>query len=221
MSNSEKFQIDLFSSDNCIYAIVKGERDGESFKEEYPLLCSFVSQLQLSRGFIDSQMLERICECSAITRAYLKACSLLSYGECSVEGLCRKLCERGYSSEIARRACALAVEKGLINERDAAVRMAESCLSKLWGERRIISKLREKGFRSDALEGVKELFEEQDFHQRCVVAAQKKLGKGVLSGKEYSKAYGMLARLGYTPSQINYALKTLSNGEFDEFSDDI
>lgn len=221
MSNSStRMKIDLFSGESCIFAVISRERDGQVQREEYPLLCSFVGQLQLSRGFVDESTVEKICELSHVTRAYLKACSILTYGECSSDGLCRKLRDRGFDAEISRRACELVLEKGLINESDAAVRIAEGCLSKLWGERRIMSKLREKGFRTDSLDGVREMLAKEDLHERCLIAAKKKLGRAILSGKDYSKAYGVLARLGYSPSQINYALKTLSGGEFDEFADD-
>lgn len=219
MSNTA--EIDLLASEGCIYVIVKlQDESGRPHRIQYPMLCKFVSELQLSRGFADSEMLERIYKYSEISCAYFKACRLLGYSACSVLGLKRKLREKGFSAEASHAAVNMVCDMGLIDEESFATREAEICLGKYWGERRIISKLREKGYGNEAIQSVGDMLLFYDFNKRCLHVAKKKFGSKPLSRQDYSKAYGSLARLGYSGSQINYALKVMSNGDYDEFADD-
>lgn len=223
MSNiiSHLAEIDLLSSENFIYVIVRcPDENGKIRKTQYPMLCKYVSELQLSRGFADEYLLERIRQCSEISCAYFKACRLLGYSACSIMGLKRKLREKGFSAEASHIAVNMVCEMGLIDEEAFAMREAELCLNKYWGERRIISKLREKGFGAPAIESVRDFLLFYDFEKRCLQIAKKKFGKKPVAKEDFSKIYGSLARLGYSGSQINYALKILSGGDYDEFSDD-
>lgn len=222
MSNiiSQLAEIDLLSSENCIYVIVKIPlENGKVQKEQYPMLCKYVSELQLSRGFADEELVEKIVRYSEISCAYFKACRLLGYSACSVAGLTRKLREKGFSAEAAHVAVNMICDKGLIDEESFAIREAELCLNKYWGERRIISKLIEKGFSSDSISSVRDFLLFYDFNKRCLKVAKKKFPSPLLC-EDYSKAYGSLARLGYSGSQINYALGILSDGNYEEFEDD-
>ena len=215
-------EIDLLSSENCIYVIVKcPDENGKIRKTQYPMLCKYVSELQLSRGFANEGLIERIRECSEISCAYFKACRLLGYSACSVSGLIRKLREKGFSAEASHIAVNMICEMGLIDEATFATREAELCLDKYWGERRIIARLRQKGFGAQAIESVRDFLLFYDFEERCLHIAKKKFGKKPLPREEFSRAYGSLARLGYSGSQINYALKALSSGDYDEFADDV
>ncbi len=222
MSNllSSLAEIDLLSSENCIYVIVKiPKENGKITKTQYPMLCKFISELQLSRGFADEEMLEKISHYSEISCAYFKACRLLGYSACSVGGLRRKLREKGFSAEATHIAVNMVCDKGLIDEESFAIREAEICLSKYWGERRIVSKLLEKGFCSDSIASVRDFLLFYDFNERCLKVAKKKFPTP-LGREDYSKAYGSLARLGYSGSQINYALGILSRGNYSEFDDE-
>lgn len=215
-------EIDLLSSENCIYVIVKiPDENGKIRKTQYPMLCKYVSELQLSRGFADDELIEKIREYSEISCAYFKGCRLLGYSACSVSGLVRKLREKGFSAEASHIAVNMICEMGLIDEVSFATREAELCLDKYWGERRIIARLRQKGFGSQAIESARDFLLFYDFDKRCLHIAKKKFGRKPLPREEFSRAYGSLARLGYNGSQINYALKVLSDGDYDEFADDI
>lgn len=214
-------EIDLLSSESCIYVIVRmPDENGRTRKYEYPMLCKYVSELQLSRGFADEYLVEKIQEYSEISCAYFKACRLLGYSACSIAGLRRKLREKGFSAEASHIAVNMVCDMGLIDEEAFATREAELCLDKYWGERRIISKLREKGFGAAAISSVSDFLLFYDFNKRCLHTARKRFGKKPLGREDFSRAYGCLARLGYSGSQINYALKILSDGDYDEFSDD-
>lgn len=224
MSNiiSPLAEIDLLSSENCIYVIVRHpDENGKIRKTQYPMLCKYVSELQLSRGFADDELIERIKEYSEISCAYFKGCRLLGYSACSVNNLIFKLREKGFSAEASHVAVNMICDMGLIDENSFATREAELCLDKYWGERRIIARLRQKGFGSQAIESVRDFLLFYDFEARCLHIAKKKFGKKPLAREDFSKAYGSLARLGYNGSQINYALKVLSGGDYDEFADDI
>jgi len=215
-------EIDLLSSENCIYVIVKTvDENGKMRKVQYPMLCKYVGELQLSRGFADEELVLRIQEYSEISCAYFKACRLLGYSSCSVTGLKRKLREKGFSAEASHTAVNMVCDMGLVDEESFAIREAELCIDKYWGERRIICKLIEKGFGKDAIASVRDHLLFYDFEQRCIQAAKKKFGKRIIQRDDFSKAYGYLARLGYSSPQINSALKALSNGDYDEFDDDI
>lgn len=223
MSNiiSPRAEIDLLSSENCIYVIVKCLDENKKIrKTQYPMLCKYVSELQLSRGFADQELIEKIKEYSEISCAYFKGCRLLGYSACSVNNLIFKLRQKGFSAEAAHVAVNMICDMGLIDENSFATREAELCLDKYWGERRIIARLRQKGFGSQAIEVVRDFLLFYDFEERCLHIAKKKFGKKQLAREEFSHAYGALARLGYNGSQINYALKILSDGHYDEFSDD-
>ena len=214
-------EIDLLSSENCIYVIVRlPDEHGKPRKYQYPMLCKYVSELELSRGFADEETVAKIIEYSEISCAYFKACRLLGYSACSIIGLRRKLREKGFSAEASHIAVNMVCDMGLIDEESFAIREAEICLDKYWGERRIISKLRERGFGSAAIESARDFLLFYDFEARCLQIAKKKFGKTSLRREDFSRAYGSLARLGYSGSQINYALKVLSGGDYDEFSDD-
>lgn len=222
MSNiiSTLAEIDLLSSENCIYVIAKMPLEGGKVqRDQYPMLCKYVSDLQLSRGFADEELIAKIAHYSEISCAYFKACRLLGYSACSVAGLTRKLREKGFSAEASHVAVNMICDKGLIDEESFAIREAEICLNKYWGERRIISKLIEKGFSSDSISSVRDFLLFYDFNKRCLKVAKKKF-PSPLCREDYSKAYGSLARLGYSGSQINYALGVLSGGNYDEFEDE-
>ncbi len=96
---------------------------------------------------LDDEGLSLLAEKEGEGQALKKAVNLLSYGDNSAAGLYRKLRRHGYNRESAETAVGRMVEKGYIREEEQAYRLAVSCAThKLWGRRRILSALREKGY---------------------------------------------------------------------------
>lgn len=97
--------------------------------------------------FLDDETLAALAEAEGEIRARAKAESLLSYGDNSANGLCRKLRQRGYSQENAEAAVAEMLQKGYIREEEQAYRLAVIAANrKCWGPRRIVADLAHKGY---------------------------------------------------------------------------
>lgn len=115
-------------------------------------------------------------------RALAKAESLLSYGDNSANGLCRKLRQRGYTQENAEAAVAEMLKKGYIREEEQAYRLVLSAANrKLWGPRRIVSALAAKGYSAALVRRViakAEAEGEIDFRENAAALLEKKLGEG-------------------------------------------
>lgn len=80
-------------------------------------------------------------------RAINRAESLLAYGDNSANGLCRKLRRCGYSQQSAEAAVGRMLQKGYIREEEQAYRLVlRDANSKLWGPRRILADLLQKGY---------------------------------------------------------------------------
>lgn len=97
--------------------------------------------------YVDDEMLTAMAEAEGQMQATEKAVSLLSYGDNSCRGLYRKLRRRGYDSAAAEAAVGRMLQKGYIREEEQARRLAIACATrKLWGRRRIVAYLGEKGY---------------------------------------------------------------------------
>ena len=96
---------------------------------------------------IDEETVAALAEQEGRMKATEKAVSLLSYGDNSCRALCRKLRAKGYDRETAEAAVARMLQKGYIREEEQAHRLAVACATrKLWGRRRIVAYLAEKGY---------------------------------------------------------------------------
>ena len=96
---------------------------------------------------LDEDTLAALAEAEGRMKATEKAVSLLSYGDNSCRALCRKLRAKGYDRETAEAAVARMLRKGYIREEEQARRLAIVCATrKLWGRRRIVAHLAEKGY---------------------------------------------------------------------------
>ncbi len=96
---------------------------------------------------IDEETAAALAEAEGRMKATEKAVSLLSYGDNSCRALCRKLRAKGYDRETAEAAVARMLQKGYIREEEQARRLAVACATrKLWGKRRIVAHLAEKGY---------------------------------------------------------------------------
>ena len=78
--------------------------------------------------------------------AYARAVKILSSGDNTKRALLRKLCERGFLRESAEEAVARLEKDGYIREEELLLRQLGVYAKRLWGPKRFIPNLLEKGF---------------------------------------------------------------------------
>ena len=162
-------------------------------------------ELKLKKGEISEELFDILENDAKECAAYRRGIGILAYGANSSRMLERKLRQRGFDGESARSAVGRLNEEGFIDESSDAARLAESCAKKLWGERRIIAHLREKGYGNEAIYVAKDALAEVDFTENCRKLIEKKYKRFPKDKKEAEKAIAALIRYGYSLSQIKSA----------------
>ncbi len=180
--------------------------DGEH-SESRTLMLTMEQYLELKpiKGPLDEETFERLEEASALCRAIRAGESLLSYGSNTVQRLSRKLVQKGFSREVARRAAEHLEGIGLIDEDKDLVREIEKCTRKLWGSKRITAHLWSRGFGPEAMEGVRELLDEIDFVTLCAALIRRHWGGLPENGEDMRRMTASLSRYGYSLSEIREA----------------
>lgn len=163
-------------------------------------------ELKLKRGEVSAETFELLEGESRECRAYRRGVGILAYGANSKKTLERKLRMKGFDGESAHSAVERLGEQGYIDEESDAAGVAEVCVKKLWGRRRIIAHLREKGYGGTAIESANECLDGVDFVKNCRRLIEKKYGSFPKDKKEAEKAVAALVRYGYSPSEIKRAL---------------
>ena len=79
-------------------------------------------------------------------RAYSRAVKILAAGDNSCRGLVRKLTARGFSRESAESAVERLVREGYIREEELLLRQLGIYAKRMWGPKKFIPNLIEKGF---------------------------------------------------------------------------
>jgi SOS response regulatory protein OraA/RecX len=166
------------------------------------------AELALSVGMSDRETYDEVEREARIYATYKKALYLLGFSSCSKKMLKRKLLDKGYEAEFSAVALDRLEASGLFREDDFALREAEKCLQKLWGEGRIRAHLYDKGYSREAVDSVFFAFEDQgvDFNENCAALVKKKFSNIPTDKKEMQKVIAALSRYGYSLSQIKRAL---------------
>lgn len=169
------------------------------------------AELALTVGLSDRETYDEIEREARIYAAYKKALYLLGFASSSKKMLKRKLLEKGYDSEVSAVALDRLEASGLLREDDFALREAEKCLQKLWGEGRIRAYLYDKGYSRESVESAFFAFEDQgvDFDANCAALVKKKFSYIPTDKKEMQKNIAALMRYGYSLSQIKRAMGDL------------
>ncbi len=163
-------------------------------------------ELKLEKGGIDTELFDKLESEAKRCAAYRRGLSILGYGANSERALSRKLIRKGFDKESAQAAAAALRSEGSINEERDAEREAEACLGKCWGERRIISRLYEKGYSGEAIDAARATLEAVDFSELCAELIKKRYRPFPTEQRAREKAIASLMRYGYTLSQIRRAL---------------
>jgi regulatory protein len=146
-------------------------------------------------------------------RAIKKAFDILAFGRNSVKTLIDKLRHRGFSDEVAAMAAEYMEKNGYIKEDGDAEREAECCVNKLWGKKRIMMHLHQKGYEGEAFASAMAYLETVDFVELCVRLIRQKYRTLPKEEKERQKVIAGLVRHGYTFSEIKDAAKIVEHYE--------
>ena len=187
------------------FEILEGENRDVS---RFLIPISAYTRLSLSMGKSSQSVFDIVEYESKIYVAHKKALYLLSFGTQSKKTLQRKLVMRGCEAEIARIAIDRLVENHLLIEEDSAVREAEKCVEKLWGENRIRAHLTSKGYGEAEIKKAFYALEDNDvdFSLNCSKLIEKKYLPLPKDKKEMQKIIAALMRYGYSMSQIKSAI---------------
>lgn len=137
----------------------------------------------------------------------VKARALRMLGARSMSGkeMFDKLCEKGIEEQIAAETVAWLENLGYINDREYAMMIVKHYAEKGYGRRRIIEELYRRGIeqnlRDEAMESMPETNNAID------ALVEKKLRGKVPDKKELKKLTDMLARRGFSWSEISGALR--------------
>lgn len=187
------------------FEICEGENRAVS---KFWISVSAYTQFSLSVGESSQGVFDAVERESKIYSAYKKATYLLGFGSQSKKTLQTKLVMRGCEAEIAREAIERLVERQLLSEADMALREAEKCVLKLWGESRIRAHLAQKGYGEEEIKKAFFALEDEgvDFSLNCMKLIEKKYLPLPKDKKEMQKIIASLMRYGYSISQIKAAL---------------
>ena len=168
------------------------------------------SEWKLCRGEISEETYEMLEEATLFCKALQSGEHLLAYGANTKQMLSRKLTQRGFSREVAERAAERLCEMGLLNEEHDLRREVEKCLHKLWGSKRIMSHLWNRGFASETMKQLPSLLEDVDFSANCVSLIQKHYGGVPSDPDEQKRMIAGLSRYGYSLTEIKNAIRMIS-----------
>lgn len=128
----------------------------------------------------------------------------LSYRALSVDGLRRKLLEKGHAEDAAEYAVAWLLERQLLDDAALAEATVRSCARRGYGLRRIRQELRRRGIDNEAADAALEGF---DADLGPMLALLEKRLRGDLSDRrEIQKAAAALQRRGFLWNEIRRAL---------------
>ena len=166
------------------------------------------TKLSLTVGMSDMLTYEAVEREAYIYGAYKRAIYLLGFSASSRRALYKKLVSKGFDPEYSRIALDRLSDNGLLCEADSAIREAEKCASKLWGEERIRAALFEKGYSDESISTAFFALEDSgvDFDENCLSLIKKKYSSLPTDKKELQKIISSLMRYGYSLSQIKRAI---------------
>ena len=186
------------------------EHEGNSERSFFKILSSQYSRMKLAKGEISQIDYENIEAASEVCTAYLRAMNILSFGSNTASTLILKLRRRGVGNDAAREAVEMLRIQGYINEDEDLKREIERCIRKLWGNRRIMAHLHQKGYDDEVLSAAEDELSEIDFGELCLERLENKCDEIPADVKERQKLIASLARYGYTMGEIKFAFSNFS-----------
>ena len=189
-------------------------REGENFqREKYLLSALLFADLGIKLGECDRERFDAICHASQVYGAEKRALNLLAYGSCSEKALYMKLVSRGFSKDIASEAVANVSAQGYMNADGDALREAQRCVSKRWGQRRIAVHLRSKGYPDESVKRAIYALEDEgvDFSALCLERLRATYSELPSDRAALQKTVAALSRYGFSSSDIRDAIKNFDS----------
>ncbi len=189
--------------------------DDNLCKERFIISTDAYTKLDISKGECSREKYDALEAEAKIHSAYKRALYLLGFGAFSKKNLLSKLIAKKFDKEAARIAVDRIEENGFLNESASALREAEICAAKLWGEARIRAQLSQKGYTKEAIDGALYELEDSgvDFEENCKLLIKRKCVALPSDRAEMQKLISSTIRYGYTLSQIKSACSTLIDEE--------
>ncbi|MBQ7321860.1 MAG: RecX family transcriptional regulator [Clostridia bacterium] len=199
----------------AVHVLILSE-DGARDSRVYHILPAQYGALRLRVGEIGCETVDALEAAAMLCGAIRKGMSLLSYGAQSEKNMRQKLRARGFAPEVAAEAAAYLKGQGWMNEAEDALRLAQSCRRKHWGERRILSHLFEKGYSEAAVNEVRDALAEEDFLPDCMALIRSRYHGVPTDRHEQQKVTAALMRYGYSLSEIREAMSRIREEESEE-----
>ena len=150
-------------------------RQGEnSDRRSFKMPRSIFESLGISEGEITREDMTEIMDADERYKALKRAFDIIAYGRNSRKVLEDKLRHRGFSPQIARDIAEYMKNHGYIDEDEDATREVDVCVRKLWGSRRILMHLHQKGYDSETINAAKKYMDTIDFVDVCVKLVREK-----------------------------------------------
>ena len=187
-------------------------RNGEGVQQEQFLIpTALVADLRLASGEVDRSCYDAVVRGAELHAAIKRGLRILSYGSASEKMLCRKLQMKGIRREIAEEAVAELCCQGYLNPTEDALREADRCVRKLWGRRRIVSALLEKGYPRDSIENVLDSLSNDgvDFVEVCAERIRTCVGELPTDPSDRRKLVASLVRYGFESCEIREAFRSV------------
>lgn len=183
-------------------------RSGEKCeRKRFILPLGFCAERGVGVGACSQSSFDELERQASLSAALRKGQLILSYGANSRSALVKKLERRGISCENAESAAAELCARGYIDDEKSVSYEVASCLRKLWGPRRILSHLRQKGYRDSALDAAQNELAAVDFSENCRRLIEKRYPDARDADRtKRRRAYAALMRYGYSQSDIRDAL---------------
>lgn len=185
-------------------------REGEqSDKRSFTMPYVIFERMGICEGEITREDVSEIMDADERYKALKKAFDILAYGRNSAKVLEDKLRHRGFKPVIAHDIANYMRDNGYIDESDDAKREVDLCVNKMWGGRRILMHLHEKGFERKAIDAAKEYMETINFVDVCVKLVRTKYKTLPKDNAERQKIIAAIVRHGFSMTEIKAAAKII------------
>lgn len=210
------FITSIAASGNDDIAVSLEIREGEQIqRERFVVSAEVYASLGISKGECDRELYDLLEGEARICAAYKRGLYILGYGSCSMRAMVSKLVAKGFDKTDASVAVERLESRGLLVEESNARREAERCAAKLWGETRIASHLRSKGYSGESVKDALFALEDNgvDFEENCLKLVESKCHGGALPSErsELQKLIASVMRYGYSSGEVKHALSQIAN----------
>ncbi len=189
----------------------ESEDGGACEMRSFLIGASHYASLNPKKGRITPEYFDALEAAHKAFAAIKKSISVLSYGANSPKNLKMKLKQKGIDEESADLAVDYALDHGFINERDDALRIAECCVRKNWGAKKIAAHLYSKGYSEEIIrEVMMHLDATVDFGELCYNCARSRCRRMPETPAEKQKLFAVLSRQGFSASDIRAAFEELN-----------